>query len=191
MAAELLERGYEPVGIDASEAMLERARRLLGPRSDLSRQTLPDLRVDGIFDAAISTFDGLNYLTLPAFRETLRRIATSLRHGGWLVFDLHTDAMLAMAEANPILAGDADGNAYVITNVVDTSARTCDARIQVSRDGTSFSERHLQYFHADIDVRSALADSGFTLVTVAHEYTDVPATASTLRATWVARRTMT
>ena len=37
-------------------------------------------------------------------------------------------------------------------------------------------------------VRSALAEAGFTDVVVMDEYTLVPASASTMRATWIARR---
>ena len=59
---ELTARGYRVVGVDASEAMLALARERLGPDVALSRMTLPDLTVEGIFDAAVCTFDGLNYL---------------------------------------------------------------------------------------------------------------------------------
>ena len=188
MAAELIARGYRVTGVDASPAMLARAERLLGPDVPLSTQTLPVLAVDGVFDAAISTFDGLNYLTLSDFRATVLALAARLRPGGWLVFDLHTDAMLSVAAAHPEIDGDSDGTRFAITNSVDSTARTCDARITVNRDGDTFSERHLQHFHSDEQVRTALAAAGFAVVTVADEYTDEPATPATLRATWVARR---
>ena len=63
IAGELIARGYRVVGVDAADAMLAQARERLGPDVELSRVTLPELAVDGVFDAAISTFDGLNYLT--------------------------------------------------------------------------------------------------------------------------------
>ena len=62
LAGELVARGYSVVGVDASEAMLALARKRLGPEVVLSRMTLPELAVDGCFDAAVCTFDGLNYL---------------------------------------------------------------------------------------------------------------------------------
>ena len=62
LAAELVARGYRVTGVDASEAMLDRARRLLGPDTRLIRATLPDLPVEGTFDAAVCTMDGFNYL---------------------------------------------------------------------------------------------------------------------------------
>ncbi len=190
LAAELIGRGYRLLGVDASGAMLARARSLLGPDAGLVRATLPDLPVDGIFDAAISTFDGLNYLTPGDLCLSLSAIADRIRPDGWLVFDLHTDAMLALAAANPAIAGEDDGNQYVIHSVVDHEARTCDARIEVTqaRSGEPFSERHLQYFHSDDEVRAALQAAGFDLTGVVDEYTPAPAGAGTLRATWIARR---
>ncbi|MFZ0528927.1 MAG: methyltransferase domain-containing protein [Propionicimonas sp.] len=190
LAAELTARGYRVTGIDASTQMLDRARALLGPDADLERVVLPDLPVTGIFDAAVSTFDGLNYLELPAFRQTLVALATKLRPGGWLVFDLHTDAMLQLALRTPTVAGEQDGTSFVIENLVDPLARTCDARIEVtpSAGGEPYTELHRQYFHSADEVRSALADAGFELVSVTTEYTDVPVDDDTLRATWTARR---
>jgi len=51
MAQQLVARGYRVVGVDGSASMLSRARRLLGPGAVLIHQTLPDLKVDGMFDA--------------------------------------------------------------------------------------------------------------------------------------------
>jgi SAM-dependent methyltransferase len=190
LAAELVGRGYRVVGVDASEAMLARARRLLGPEAELARVVLPELPVAGGFDAAVSTFDGLNYLELPDFQLSMAAIARRLRPGGWLVFDLHTDAMLALAMSTPILAGEQDGTSFIIHNVVDLQSRTCDASIEVTQaaHGEPFTEHHRQYFHSPDEVGSALEDAGFGLISVTTEYTHVPVDANTLRATWTARR---
>jgi SAM-dependent methyltransferase len=188
MAAELIKRGYRVVGVDASAEMLQRARALLGAGPTLSQQTLPSLDVDGVFDAAISTFDGLNYLTYHDFVGTLTVVAQHLRPGGWLVFDLHTDAMLALAQSNEVISGQDDGIGYAIVNDVDLAGRTCESRITVSLDDDEFSERHLQFFHTDRQVRDALIEAGLGLLAVVDEYSAAPVSADTLRATWIARR---
>ena len=74
--------------------MLARARDRLGPEAELSRTTLPDLTIDGVFDAAVCTFDGLNYLSADDLGLTMAAVARRLRPAGWFVFDLHTDAMM-------------------------------------------------------------------------------------------------
>ncbi len=190
LAVELIARGYRVVGVDASDSMLALARERLGPGVALGRMTLPDLRVEGVFDAAVCTFDGFNYLTPDELRLTMAAVARTLRPAGWLVFDLHTDGMMDFTISNPVVAGESAGNDFVISSVVDPVARTCDTRIELTRsvDGDSFSEQHRQYFHTDVDVRASLQLAGFAVTAVGDEYTHQPADTSTLRATWVARR---
>ena len=69
-------------------------------------------------------------------------------------------------------------------------SRACDTTIEVveSADGDPFTETHRQYFHAAEDVVAALRAAGFDSITRTEEYTPRPVDASTLRATWVARR---
>ena len=190
LAGELIARGYRVVGVDASEAMLALARERLGPEVELSRTTLPELEGDGVFDAAVCTFDGLNYLTPDEFRLTMAAVARRLRPAGWLVFDLHTDGMMNFTISNPVVAGESAGTGFVISSTVDTDARTCDTTIELMRPraGDSFSEQHRQYFHADADVRTSLQAAGFTVTALGEEYTHEPVDASTLRATWTAQR---
>jgi predicted TPR repeat methyltransferase len=190
LAGELTARGYRVVGVDASEAMLALARERLGPQVVFSRMTLPELTVEAGFDAAVCTLDGFNYLTLDELRQSMTAVAGCLRPGGWLVFDLHTDAMMDFTIANPTVAGRSAGNEFVISSVVDSGTRACDTTIEVTRlqEGEPFSEQHRQYFHADADVRAALEDAGFAVTAVAEEYTLKPVDTSSLRATWTARR---
>lgn len=189
MAAELVRLGYQVHGVDASEAMLDRARGLLGDSATFQHVVLPDLPVAGPIDAATSNFDGLNYLTPDELSATFDAVAARLRPGGWFVFDLHTDAMLAFAIANAVVEGEDQGHRFVITSDIDPRTRVCDTRIElVHADGDDFIERHRQYFHEDDIVSAALASAGLDLIAVTDEYTALPADADTLRATWIARR---
>jgi predicted TPR repeat methyltransferase len=193
LASELLARGYRVVGLDASEAMLVHARERLGPDVALNCMTLPELAGEEVFDAAVCTFDGFNYLTPDELRRTMTAVALRLRPAGWLVFDLHTDGMMNFTISNSVVAGESAGNAFVISSSVDPDARTCDTTIELTRPRAdeSFSELHRQYFHTNADVRSALDAAGFEVIAVGDEYTHEPADASTLCATWTARRLAT
>ncbi len=190
MAAELAGLGYRVVGTDASVEMLERARELLGPDAELWAMALPDLPVGTTFDAVISTFDGLNYVSPDDFALSVGRLAEVVRPGGWLCFDLHTDAMMQFTMDNPEVDGEADGHSYQISTQVSRENRECVTEIVVTRnsDEESFTERHRQYFHSDVAVRSALVTAGFSGIAVFDEYTSVPAGPLTMRATWIARR---
>ena len=173
LAGELIARGYRVVGVDAADAMLAQARERLGREVALSRVTLPDLAVEGVFDAAVCTFDGLNYLAPAQLRLTMAAVARRLRPAGWFVFDLHTDAMMDFTISNPDVAGTSAGNDFVISSVVDPGTRICDTTIELTRprDGDPFSERHRQYFHTDAEVRACLHDAGFAVTAVGDEYT--------------------
>jgi SAM-dependent methyltransferase len=190
LASELIARGYRVVGVDGSEAMLAVARKRLGPEAALSRMTLPDLTLEGVFDAAVCTLDGFTYLTPRELDLTIAAVAHRLRPAGWLVFDVHTDAMMEFTISHGVVAGQAAQNDFVISSVVDPTARTCDTKIVLTqpRDGDPFCERHRQYFHTDADVRASLQDAGFAVTAVSEEYTHQPADGSTLSATWTARR---
>lgn len=189
LAAELAARGYRVTGVDASEAMLARARRLLGPHATLIHAKLPDLPLETTFDAATCTLDGFTYLAPEALPPTVEAIARVLRPAGWLVFDAHTDAMMALTSSRPLVSGEQEGHRFVIRAEVHPDARFCDTRIDVTPDGAAspFSERHRQYFHRDTDIRSALVDGGFEVAAVRDGYSDRPADESTLSATWIAR----
>jgi SAM-dependent methyltransferase len=189
LAAELAGRGYRVTGLDASEAMLARARGLLGPDVPLIRATLPDLPVEMTFDAVTSTVDGFTYLAPPDLHATITVLGGVLRPSGWLVFDVHTDAMITLTSSQSVVSGEKDGHRFAIRAVVDPAARTCDMRIDFTPvgAGSPFSEHHRQYFHRPEEIRSALADGGFEVVAVRDELSDRPADGSTLSATWVAR----
>ena len=141
-----------------------------------------------IFDAATCTLDGFTYLAPAALAPTVEAIARVLRPGGWLVFDVHTDAMMNLTSSRPVVSGEQDGHRFAILAEVDAEARLCDTRIDVTLDGTAtpFSEHHRQYFHRDADIRSALTDGGFEVVAIRDGYSDRPADESTLSATWIA-----
>ena len=190
MDAELISRGYRTVGLDASAPMLDRARERLGPDAVLVHATLPDLPVAGPFDAAISTYDGFNYLTRGDLGTTLGRLAAVIRPDGWLAFDLHAEAMLQLAAANSPIEGLWDERPYAITYDVDMAERTCLSRVALTDDVGAFTEEHRQFIHDDATVRGALAAAGFDRVAILDDYTLTPAGPETLRATWVARRSI-
>jgi len=185
----LVGRGYRVVGVDASEEMLDRARHLVGPGVDLIRDSLPDLTVDGRFDAVVCTLDGITYLESAQLAPAFTSFSDRLRPDGWLVFDIHTDAMMAFTVSRPVVTSEKDGYRFTITSTVDPHARASDTRIEITPpDGAPFGEQHRQHFHAASDVRVALAGAGFTVTAVRDGYSDRPADDSTLTATWIARR---
>jgi hypothetical protein len=168
--------------------MLDRARHVLGPGVELRRDSLPALGVDGRFDAAVCTLDGITYLDPAELPTAFTSFAERLRPEGWLVFDVHTDAMMAFTLSRPVVTGERDGYRFTIASTVDRDARASDTRIEITpADEAPFSEQHRQYFHREADVRTALAGAGLEVTAVRDGYSDRPADDATLSATWIAR----
>ncbi len=190
MTAEFVSRGHSVVGVDASMAMLARAHTLLGPDVPLLHTVLPELPdgLDGPFDAAVSTLDALNYLTLTDLRRTLVALAGVLRPGGWLAFDVHAEAALAFLIANPVITGEDAGASFTLTTSVNPTTRACATTIALDGPSGGFVEKHVQYVHSEEQIRAALADAGFVVLAVTDEYSDQPTGPDTLRAGWLARK---
>jgi SAM-dependent methyltransferase len=190
LAAELVALGYDVVGIDGSQPMLDRARLRLGTHVPLERSVLPTLPHLGTFDAAVSTFDTLNYLTPRDFALTLRGLARVLHPGGWLVFDLHTPELLEVIASEPHSRGEESGWSYVLDSTVDRAEATCRTRFVAHQleSGATVEETHEQHVFSDDEVHTRLDEAGFEVVEVVDEYTDAARSERTLRATWVARR---
>ena len=118
LAGELVARG---TGSSASTIRRDAGPRSRAPwhRGGAEPDDASDLAVDGVFDAAVCTFDGLDYLTPAELRLTMAAVALRLRPGGWLVFDLHTDGMMSFTISNPVVAGESADNDFVIGSTVD------------------------------------------------------------------------
>jgi len=197
LTAELVARGYALVGADGSAEMLEEARRLLGPAVPLHRRVLPALDGDGLrpdgpgssFDAVVSTFDSLNYLTLPDFAATVAAVARLLRTGGWFVLDLHTEAMMRAIAAAPRAEARSGALDLVMDSAVDLATRTVTTTVTITPDDRpAFAERHVQHFFTVDDVRATATAAGLSVVSVTEDYTEAPLDDGALRATWVLRR---
>ena len=90
----LAKRGYEITGIDQSAEMLALARKKADDRGlhiCLSEQNIACFDAGGGFEAAICSFDGINYLTKSAdVLSCFARVYEALTDGGLFLFDIGT-----------------------------------------------------------------------------------------------------
>lgn len=85
----LIERGYQVMGVDGSEEMLNYARQ----NSPDAKFLLGDARyfdLPCIFDAVFSTSASLNHImTIQELQQVFQRVYTALKDGGWFLFDIN------------------------------------------------------------------------------------------------------
>ena len=101
-------RGYEMIGVDASEEMLaaamEKSGSVAGVQPIFLHQSMPKLDLYGTVDAAICCLDSLNYLTDPKdVWRTFDRLRLFIAPGGMLVFDINTVEKLAALDGQVFL----------------------------------------------------------------------------------------
>jgi SAM-dependent methyltransferase len=108
--------GVVAEGIDASEAMLERARaraRTEGLEIAFSRQDMRHFTVSRPADALVCLHDSFNYLLADGeLVQTLTRIREALRPGGAALFDLSTRSNIRDNFAGRTFCEDTPGYAY-------------------------------------------------------------------------------
>ena len=94
MSLLLSEKGYDVIGVDASEEMLSQAQeKKMEKGSDVIFlcQKMEELDLFGTVNAAVSTLDSLNHVTdKETVREIFRRVSLFMEDKGIFLFDVNT-----------------------------------------------------------------------------------------------------
>lgn len=93
LTAMMAEKGYEMIGVDASESMLMEAMQK-SPGTLFICQDAVELDLYGTVDACISSLDSINYIPPSDFPEVLRRLHLFIRPEGLLIFDIRPEEWL-------------------------------------------------------------------------------------------------
>jgi len=168
----LKNREIQVVGVDISEEMLfiaaEKSRRL-GVKVPFVRQDMASLSLHRPVDAIFSAIDGVNYLlTADQVKAFFEAAYGLLNPGGALVFDVSTKTKLEGMHGN-LYFEDYPDLSYFWQNAYDKSSGvlTMDLAFFVKRnDGLyeKFVECQRQRAHTYMEMKSLLAESGFTAV---------------------------
>lgn len=171
----LASRGYQVVGVDISEQMIEVARSKAS-NVEYHAQDVAELKLGRRFDLAVSLFDSLNYVTdIEQLRRGIRRVAEHLVQGGLFIFDVNTIYALShhfFDQAN--LASEREPR-YVWRSEYDHATRICtvDMTFEVTgNDGETrqFKEVHIQRGHTLEELTQWLIEAGFEVVETFHAY---------------------
>ncbi|GAA1918624.1 class I SAM-dependent DNA methyltransferase [Streptantibioticus ferralitis] len=186
----LQERGHRVTGVDASERMLEQARVNTAEGTEFISAVLPAAELPGGFQAAICTFDSVNYMSGPGDLSLfLTAVGNALEPSGVFVFDVNTRHKLENVFGSSHYGDDCGDYAYVWRNRYAPDARCVDFLITLflREQGvfTRHEERHRQRWFSHEEIRAAAAAAGFKVSLVVDDYGDAQAHEASLRETWV------
>jgi len=195
MTLRLAKMGYDMIGVDASEDMLAEAQRKAyeaGQQILFLAQDMRKLDLYGTIDAAVSVFDGLNYiLTEEGLRMAFERVKLFLNPGGIFIFDMNTEYKFKERfGSRSFEATVPSGEAYTWDNMYHEEKRINEYRMMFysteEKDCQPFEEMHYQRAYPIIDVCNMLFEVGFETVAVYDGYSDCAPDEHSTRVTFVA-----
>ncbi|MEM4780263.1 MAG: class I SAM-dependent methyltransferase [Halalkalicoccus sp.] len=158
-ARRLYEAGLDVVGVDPSPAMVGRAR--TKSDAEFCVGTLPKLPVAADFDLVAAPFTVLNYLSSAELVPALADLAARVADDGVLILDTG-DFPEMTAPALQIAVGP-DGDCARLFQFHRESGRSARMDALVFHDTSWFVDRHTLTTFTDEEVRTALAELGFTV----------------------------
>lgn len=172
-AQPLARRGYEVVGVDRSEPMLERARAKGGDGVDFELGDVRDIRLDREFDAVLMLFAVLGYqYTNEDVLAALRTAHVHLRPGGLLLFDVWYGPAVLHERPAPRLRTTESGSGTLLRfsdGVLDVRRHLCrvDFRLwqtESDRVVTETEEHHEMRFFFPLELELLLSSASMSLL---------------------------
>ena len=169
---ELVARGYDVTGVDASAGLIEHAREQL-PNVDFRVHDVCELRLEKQFDAILSTFDALNHiLTLDGLREAFTAAKNALSPDGLFVFDMNLEEAHSVDLHQWAVTRDEDNVTLVRGNYFPETQLGLTELIWFTREtGAENSwKQHCSIVrercYPQADILAALREAGFSRVDV-------------------------
>lgn len=193
----LASRGYEMIGVDASEEMLSLAQNKsyeggYGTPPMFLCQSMEELDLYGTVDAAVCSLDGINYLPPESLGPVLDRLRLFVAPEGVVIFDVNTPERLASLDGEVFLderedvfcvwRAAFDEGVGALTYGMDIFSREAGALWRRE------SEEHVEYAHSRDFICGELRAHGFGEISVFGELRDEPPREGEGRVFFAARR---
>lgn len=196
IAIPLAQKGYVVTGIDVSPEMLAVAYDKMTEARVQIRWVEQDMRELSVppVDAVISFCDSLSYLTEEEdVKQTFRRVAESLKPGGWFLFDVHSPYKITHVFGDHTFTHLDEEINYIWDCVCDP------IRLEVEHHLTFFlreenglyrkcEETHVQRAYHLLSLTAWLKEAGFDRISVTADFTDLPPQQHSERLFFQARR---
>lgn len=166
----LKKAGYDVVGLDISEEMLQQAKnnsRQAYTNIVFIKQDISNFNLGKKFDIITCICDGYNYIKPMKLQQAFVSAYNSLNKGGVLLFDLSSEFKLSNVLGNNLMCDDTDDITYLWQNTLNDNSVFMDLTFFVKEDDgkySRFDEQHLQYMHNTQTVKEKLFNAGFISV---------------------------
>lgn len=129
LCLEMAYRGYDMIGIDSSEDMLDcAAKKSAGMKNILYlRQDMTDFELYGTVDSIVCLLDSINYILYKKdFMRLLKRVRNYLNPGGLFIFDINTPYKFEKVLNENVFYEISDEITYIWQNNFDKRKRICE-----------------------------------------------------------------
>ena len=183
----LAEAGYDMIGIDNSEAMLEIA---MEKRAESGRdilyllQDMREFELYGTVGAVVSLCDSMNYITeYEDLVQVFRLVNNYLDPGGVFVFDLNTEYKYRELLGDRTIAENRENESFIWDNYYDEESRIneYELTIFIREPGCGqeelyrkFEEVHFQRAYSLKEIQSALSAAGLKFLAAYDAFTKNP-----------------
>lgn len=178
----LADCGYDMIGVDNSEDMLEIAmdkRARSGKDILYLLQDMREFELYGTVKAVVSICDSMNYiLSLKDLEQVFKLVNNYLDPGGIFIFDLNTEYKYRELLGDNTFAEDREESSFIWDNFYDEEERVNEYDLTLFvREGElyrKFSETHLQRAHRLEEVKAAVKNAGMEFVAAYDAFTRLP-----------------
>ena len=192
----LADRGYDMIGVDYSEEMLELAmEKKYESGKDILYlcQDMREFELYGTVAAVVSICDCMNYITEPEDLVTVFELVNNyLDPGGVFIFDLNTEYKYCEVMGDCTIAEDREDSSFIWENQYEPEEKIniYDLSIFVREEEDlyrKFHETHYQRAYSLEEVKDALKEAGMEFVAAYDAFTSEPPKADSERIYVVAR----
>ena len=175
----LAEQGYDMIGVDNSEEMLDLAMEKRAASGQDILYLLQDMRkfeLYGTVRAVISACDSVNYLTEPGdLVKVFSLVNNYLDPGGLFLFDFNTEYKYRELLGDTTIAENREECSFIWENYYDLQERINEYDLTIFvREGElyrKFEETHFQRGYTVSEVADALREAGLELVALYDDFT--------------------
>mgnify|MGYP002512002138 CR=1 FL=1 len=173
-------RGYDMIGVDNSEDMLQAAmekREQSGHEILYLLQDMREFELYGTVAAVVSICDSINYLTeYQDLVNTLALVNNYLDPGGIFIFDLNTIYKYRDVIGDTTIAESREDCCFIWENVFDQETRINEYELTLFIQETGglyrrFEETHYQKAYTQQEITQAVKEAGMELVAVYDAFT--------------------